>query len=187
MPPEQRASQLANEPQKDVEIRARWAWVEPAAWTDRMLTALETGLKGSKWYRLIDNWVAEQREAQVGRLERELRERSYRPLAVKRVWIEKPGSPEKRPLGVPAVRDRVVQGALRHVIEPIFERDFAPQSYGFRPGRGCKQALRRVDELLKGGHGIGCRFEILLRYDPARSAPEVNWREDRRRSGARTH
>ena len=52
---------------------------------------------------------------------------------------------------VPSVRDRIVQTALRNVIEPIFERDFAPQSYGFRPGRGCKDALRRVDELLKEG------------------------------------
>jgi retron-type reverse transcriptase len=46
----------------------------------------------------------------------------------------------------------MVQGALLHVIEPIFERDFAPQSYGFRPGKGCKDALRRVEELLKGGY-----------------------------------
>jgi len=49
-------------------------------------------------------------------------------------------------LGIPTVRDRVVQTALRAVVEPIFEREFAPQSYGFRPGRGCKDALRRVDE-----------------------------------------
>jgi len=63
-----------------------------------------------------------------------------------------PGSTEKRPLGIPTVRDRVVQSALRSVIEPIFEREFAPQSYGFRPGRGCKDALRRVDELLQSGH-----------------------------------
>ena len=67
------------------------------------------------------------------------------------MWIPKQGSPEKRPLGVPTVRDRIVQTALRNVIEPIFERDFAPQSYGFRPGRGCKDALRRVEELLKEG------------------------------------
>ena len=53
---------------------------------------------------------------------------------------------------VPTLRDRIVQGALLHVMEPIFERDFAPQSYGFRPGKGCKDALRRVNELLKGGH-----------------------------------
>ena len=57
---------------------------------------------------------------------------------------------EKRPLGIPTVRDRVVQAALRHVLEPIFERDFAEHSYGFRPGRGCKDALRRVDAVAQG-------------------------------------
>jgi RNA-directed DNA polymerase len=55
-------------------------------------------------------------------------------------------------LGVPTVRDRIVQGALRHVLEPIFERDFAAQSYGFRPGRGCHSAIARVDELLASGY-----------------------------------
>ena len=80
---------------------------------------------------------------------RQLRAENYRPTPVKRVWIPKQGSPEKRPLGVPSVRDRIVQTALRNVIEPIFERDFAPQSYGFRPKRGCKEALRRVEQLLK--------------------------------------
>jgi RNA-directed DNA polymerase len=68
------------------------------------------------------------------------------------VWIPKPGTKEKRPLGIPTVRDRVVQAALQAVLEPIFERDFAAQSYGFRPGRGCKDALRRVDTLLKQGY-----------------------------------
>jgi RNA-directed DNA polymerase len=57
---------------------------------------------------------------------------------------------------VPTVRDRIVQGAVLQVIEPIFEREFAVQSYGFRPGKGCKDALRRVDELLRGGkHWVG--------------------------------
>ncbi len=81
-----------------------------------------------------------------------LKRGAYQPKPVKRVWIPKPGSAEKRPLGIPTVSDRVVQTALRMVIEPIFEREFAPQSYGFRPGRGCKDALRRVEELLQSGH-----------------------------------
>src|ERR1700746_2192219 len=93
-----------------------------------------------------------QEEHQLQELAEELRTGGYRPAAVKRVWIPKPGSQEKRPLGIPVVRDRVVQAALRNVIEPIFERDFAAQSYGFRPGRGTKDALRRVQELLNQAH-----------------------------------
>ena len=147
------------------EIRARWAWVEPTVWTERMLTTLETGIEGGKWFRLIDKvWSAKNlgsslekvvakggsagvdnqsasqieahKEQTIAKLEQELRTGQYQPQAVKRVWIPKPGTKEKRPLGVPALRDRIVQGALLHVIEPIFERDFAPQSYGFRPGKG---------------------------------------------------
>ena len=94
--------------------------------------------------------------ANLARLGEALRTESYRPQAIRRHYIPKhvlgPGSQEKRPLGIPTVQDRVVQTALRMVIKPIFERDFAAQSYGFRPGRGCKEALRRVDELLKSGH-----------------------------------
>jgi RNA-directed DNA polymerase len=82
----------------------------------------------------------------------QLREGTYRVQPVRRAWIDKPGSQDKRPLGIPAVRDRIVQGALRHVLEPIFETEFAEHSYGFRPGRGAKDALRRVDTLLKAGH-----------------------------------
>ncbi len=163
------------------EIRARWAWVEPSVWTERMLTALEQGVKGSKWYSLMDKVYAkpnlcsafekvkanggaagvdhrtiekyEQRlEENLEKLSRKLKGGSYQPQAVRRVWIPKPGSKEKRPLGIPTVEDRVVQGALRHVLEPIFEREFAEQSYGFRPNRGCKDALRRVDQLLKAGY-----------------------------------
>jgi RNA-directed DNA polymerase len=91
-------------------------------------------------------------EANLEKLAPSLRDGSYRPQAIGRAWIPKPGSKEKRPLGIPTVRDRVVQAALRAVLEPIFERDFAAQSYGFRPKRGCKDALRRVDTLLKQGH-----------------------------------
>jgi RNA-directed DNA polymerase len=158
-----------------------WSWVEPRVWTERMLAALEQGVKGGKWYSLIDKLYPEDTlgrafaqvaanrgaagvdhvsvahyardlDANLKRLSEELRAGSYRPQAIRRHYIPKPGSAEMRPLGIPTVRDRVVQTALRMVLEPIFERDFAPHSYGFRPGRGCKDALRRVDGLLKAGY-----------------------------------
>ena len=161
-------------------IPTEWLWVKPCAWTIRMLTALITGVKGQKWFRLIDKvfaernlWAAFQQVAEkkgaagvdrvtvvqfekqlpdsVWELSDQLRAGRYRPQAVRRVYIPKPGSTEQRPLGIPAVRDRVVQAAVVNVIEPIFERDFAEHSYGFRPGRGCKDALRRVAELLEQG------------------------------------
>jgi RNA-directed DNA polymerase len=162
------------------EIREKWNWVEPTVWTERMLTALEQGVKGGKWYSLMDKVYAlpnlrsafkevkankggagvdhetiemfeSHLEENLQRLSQLLKENKYRPQAIRRVWIPKPGSKEKRPLGIPTVRDRVVQAALLHVLEPIFEKEFADQSYGFRPNRGCKDALRRVDQLLKAG------------------------------------
>jgi RNA-directed DNA polymerase len=146
-----------------------------------MLTALEVGVKGGKWYSLIDKVISQGNlksafaqvkrnkgsagvdrvtirmfeahlEENLQRLTVSLQEGSYIPQAIRRVWIRKPGSKDKRPLGIPTVRDRVVQAALRNVLEPIFERDFAAQSYGFRPQRGTKDALRRVAELLKAGY-----------------------------------
>jgi RNA-directed DNA polymerase len=146
-----------------------------------MLTALEQGVKGGQWFSLMDKvystgnlrqafrgvqanggsagvdhetveMFARQEEANLEKLSRALRRNEYQPAAVKRVWIPKPGSKEMRPLGIPTVRDRVVQAALCHVLEPIFERDFAEHSYGFRPHRGCKDALRRVDDLLHQGY-----------------------------------
>jgi RNA-directed DNA polymerase len=145
-----------------------------------MLAALEQGVKGAKWFRLNDkvfserNLLAafqkvarkkgaagvdhqsirdfEQRLPEVlWELSDALKSGTYHPQAIRRVHIPKPGSTETRPLGIPTVRDRVVQAAIVSVIEPIFERDFAEHSYGFRPGRGCKDALRRVAALLKQG------------------------------------
>ena len=164
------------------ETRARWSWVEPCVWTDRMLTALEKGVKGGMWFSLIDKvyrpsnleaafdkvaknrgsagvdhqtiaMFADRLEQNLEWISRALAEDRYEPQGVRRVWIPKPGKKgQTRPLGIPAVRDRVVQAALRNVMEPIYERDFAEHSYGFRPGRGCKDALRRVDALLKQGY-----------------------------------
>ena len=84
-------------------------------------------------------------------LQSKLKNGEYRPEPVQRVWIPKAGSKELRPLGVSPVEDRVVQMALRNVIEPIFENEFAEHSYGFRPKRGAKDALRRVTQQLQQG------------------------------------
>jgi RNA-directed DNA polymerase len=83
-------------------------------------------------------------------LQQALKEGRYQPLPVKRVFIPKAGGGE-RPLDIPAVKDRIVQTALKMVIEPIFENEFVNHSYGFRPLRGCKLALRAVDGCLKAG------------------------------------
>jgi RNA-directed DNA polymerase len=162
-------------------IRTRWAWVEPSVWTDRMLAALEEGVKGGVWFSLIDKVYSpanlyasyakvaanggaagvdhvtvedftRQLSRNLEKLTTQLQHGTFRPQAVRRVHIPKPGTNETRPLGIPTVRDRVVQGALRHVMEPICEDAFAEHSYGFRPDRGCKDALRRVDGLLKKGY-----------------------------------
>ena len=145
-----------------------------------MLAALERGNDKRQWHTLIDKVMSQktlnialqavvarqgapgidgrttqavsaEAEAEVALMERQLREESYQPQAVRRVWIEKPGSRQERPLGIPTVRDRIVQKALQIVLEPIFERDFAQQSYGFRPGRDAKQGVERVEHLLNEG------------------------------------
>lgn len=144
-----------------------------------MLAALQTGVKGGKWHSLIDKvsrretlelgWAqvernagaagvdrmsverfAQARECYLGELASALRDGSYLPKPVRRVYV--PKAKGQRPLGIPAVKDRVVQAALKLVIEPIFEHEFEPRSYGFRQGLGCKDALREVDRHLKAGH-----------------------------------
>jgi len=104
-------------------------------------------------------------EENLEKLSRMLQDGSYRPQAIRRAWIPKPGSKEKRPLGIPTVRDRVAQAALCAVLEPIFERDFAAQSYGFRPNRGCQDALRRVDALLQAGYGWAVDADLKSYFD----------------------
>ena len=87
----------------------------------------------------------------LGELAAELKEGRYRPLPARRVFIPKPGSDEQRPLSIPAVRDRVVQAAAKIVLEPVFEADFVPCSFGFRPGRSAHDALQvLIDESWRG-------------------------------------
>lgn len=162
------------------EIQERWNWVEPSVWTKRMLETLERGVKGGVWFSLIDKvWARGNLEAafaqvkanggkpgvdnisierfeqrlgeELERLQEQLRKGSYEPQPVRRAWIPK-GDGSNRALGIPTVRDRIVQTALRNVLEPIFEVRFANQSYGFRPERGAKDALRRVNQLMKEGY-----------------------------------
>jgi RNA-directed DNA polymerase len=159
---------------------SEWDWVDRTVWTERMLAALGNGVKGNKWFSLIDKvyrrstlqaaWeqvkanrgaagidrqsiegFAADAERYLNELAKDLQEDRYQAQAVRRVEIPKAGG-TTRPLGIPTVKDRIVQTAVKRVIEPIFENEFLPTSYGFRPGIGCKDALREVDKHLKEGY-----------------------------------
>ena len=150
-------------------------------WSEKMLRTLARGVKGGKWFSLIDKvysdrtlslaWEKVKSNAgacgvdgiTIARFDKDsqtrllavkerLKNGSYQPKPVKRVHIPKAGSKQTRPLGIPTVTDRVVQQALRMLIEPIFEHRFADHSYGFRPERSCRDALRRVDGQLAEGY-----------------------------------
>ena len=157
-------------------------WAQPLVWTESMLsTLIENKVKGGKWHTLYDKVMSrrnlsisamkvvdkkgaagadrqtvddfeEQQREEIDLLHEQLKDNSYRPLPVRRVEIPKPGSNEKRALGIPTVRDRVVQTALVHVLEPIFDYTFHDRSFGFRHGRGCHDALRSVETLLNEGY-----------------------------------
>jgi RNA-directed DNA polymerase len=147
-----------------------------------MVSALENGVKGGRWYSLMDKVCApatlmaawekvrandgaagvdghsiERFEARaelyLAELLAALREGSYRPQPIRRAEIPK-GDGRTRPLGIPTVKDRIVQTAVKFVLEPIFEATFRPTSYGFRPGRGCRDGLREVDHLIEDGHAF---------------------------------
>lgn len=180
------SKQVAEDHEITEEDRARWArqirweWSEASIWTDSMLAALSNGVKGNKWFSLIDKtyrprvlenaWMkvkANKGSAGVDKvsiqmfnakldkyleeIEQELRQGTYQPKAVKRQYINK-GKGKLRGLGIPAIKDRVAQQAVKATIEPIFENEFLDTSYGFRPKRGAKEALERVSQLIEEGY-----------------------------------
>jgi RNA-directed DNA polymerase len=179
--------------QKSETENSKWCWVETSIWTDRMLATLDNGVKGGKWFSLwdkvirpetleiawknvkrnkgaagIDGVTIEQFETShkyyLARLHQRLKEGNYNPQAIKRVNIPKDGG-KTRPLGIASTEDRVVQTALKLVLEPIFEKEFLPCSYGFRPGRNAKDALREVDQLLKAGYAWYVDADIQSYFD----------------------
>jgi RNA-directed DNA polymerase len=163
-------------------------------WTYPMLQALDNGVKGGKWFSLkdkicriktvrhgydavfknkgscgIDNETIQMfdknYEANTESLSRKLEAGEYQPLPVKRVYIDKPGTCEKRPLGIPTVRQRIVENAFKFALEPIFENEFLDCSYGFRPGKGAKDALREVAKNLAEGYSCVIDADIKGYFD----------------------
>ena len=115
-------------------------------------------------YQTVEKF-SERFQEEVDKLQQELRDESYRPLPARRVGIQKTGSKEIRPLGIPAVRDRVVQTALVNVIAPIFEHTFHDRSFGFRRGRGTRNALQCVEQLLDTGYVFVVDVDLKSYFD----------------------
>ena len=196
--PKQASAESAEEAKQGAETHARQTrgpdrGVEAGVWTERMLSALDNGVKGGKWFSLMDKvfapktlamaWTkvrankgaagvdgqsierfAARSDDYLAKLSTALRDGQHQPQAVRRVDIPK-GDGRTRPLGIPTVKDRIVQQAVRLVIEPIFEHEFAEGSYGFRPGRGCHDALREVDRLLKDGYTFVVDADLQAYFD----------------------
>jgi RNA-directed DNA polymerase len=154
---------LVRDPQRELEHLRELATADPTKRFGKLLKTIrqETFLVMA-WERIrtnkgsrtpgVDGQTKEDVDAQmIHKLARELKERDYQPKPVRRVYIPKPGKKEKRGLGIPTIRDRIVQSAVARVLEAIYEPIFRECSYGFRPGRSTIHALRHAARAYRAG------------------------------------
>jgi len=116
-----------------------------------MLLKCHQELSGNKAVGIYGVTKAEYEENLLGNikmLHESLMKMAYKPQAVRRVYISKPGNNKERPLGIPAYEDKIVQLAVSKILSAIYEQDFLDSAYGFRPGRSCHDALRELNNII---------------------------------------
>lgn len=134
----------------------KWYSLADKVWNPGNLAMAAAAVLANRGAAGVDHQSGDQFAEHLGdeldRLGRAMQEHRYKPLPVRRVWIPKPGTKKQRPLGVPAIRDRVAEEAMRRVMEPIWEPTFSADSYGFRPGRSAHEAVHRIFNHLSDGY-----------------------------------
>lgn len=177
----------------EVKLREKYS-ASDCVWTYPMLHALDNNVKETKWYSLKDKICRDRTllasynkvsvnggkhgvdketiqmfdrdwEQNLQAMKKQLEHGVFQLLPVRRVYINKPGSKEKRPLGIPTVRQRIVENAFKYALEPIFEKEFLDCSFGFRPKRSAKDALREVSKSLSEGYHFVIDADIKGYFD----------------------